>query len=285
MPVIPVPSSLPGPGTCAWDVNPTCAAWETYTPDQQDAALQVATAVLWSATGRQFGACEVTIRPCQSRSEVERYRVWPARWGGQADGGGWGPYLFAGVWRNCGCGTGCCCRARCEITLPGPVSAITEIRVDGDLVDEGAYRVDVQAGEFRLVRMDGECWPTCQDFDVDAPDPGSFTVSYTRGTPTPGALLLGAGTLACELAKGQAEGDCALPKNITQLTRQGVTVDFLDQQLSSPINGRLTNIVQTGIYEVDLLIRTYNPYGLTARPVVLSVDDPDIGDRSTVWRA
>lgn len=281
MPVIPVPGLAPVPpgadGWCGWDVDPTdiCAAWITYSAAQQDAALNVATTIMWAATGRRFGACEITIRPCQSKERAEAYRAYPAWWTRGDSSGMPYPFLMDGVWRNCGCGVGCCCAPRCEITLDGPVSEVVEVMVGGIVLDPTEYRVDVTQGSYRLVRMSEGCWPTCQDFNEPGDGEHAFQVTYGRGVPTPQSVLDATAILACSLGKRLAGGDCGLPPRVSSLTRQGVTADFIVSEID-------VDTFTTGIDLVDMVIRAQNPSRRTRPPVVLSPDMPTTHDRQTV---
>jgi hypothetical protein len=49
---------------CNWVLDmDTCGTWGDYETEVQDAAKQAATTILWAATGRRYGLCEVTVRP------------------------------------------------------------------------------------------------------------------------------------------------------------------------------------------------------------------------------
>lgn len=239
---------------CPWPI-PTpplcCPEWDTLTVAQQTAAIDYATTVLWAATGRRFGLCGITVRPCgMKRCQDGLAEFFGYDW----TGGTWVPYIFNGVWFNCACPGLCCCDPRCQVRLMGPVNSVVEVRIGGVLVPDTAYRVD---DEHWLVRTDGECWPQCSDMDTDD-GKNVFTVSYVRGEPVPSALLTAAGTLACEWAKACLGGDCRLSNRVTSLARNGVQIDMVDP------NDFLMNGM-TGITEVDTLIQAYNPYGLKER--------------------
>lgn len=282
MPVIPYPGAAPMPpgadGWCGWSIDPSrvCPDWETaYTEDQRNAAMSIATMLMWANTGRQFGPCEITIRPCQTKEWTETYRAFPVWW----TSGEWGgpmPFLYAGQWRNCGCGSGCCCKPRCEIALDGPVSEIVEVMVHGEVVPSNEYRVDVAAGGYHLVRTSGGCWPVCQDFDENADGEHAFAVTYARGRQVPSSVIWATEILSCEMAKSIAGLPCALPGRMSALTRQGVTVDIASETSLD------VAIFPTGINEVDMIIRAVNPSQRTRPPVVLSPDLPNAYDRMTI---
>jgi hypothetical protein len=289
MPVIPLPNPNPPtppvppvppfpPGTdqwCGWDIDPTelCPDWETYTPAQQDIALNTAVTIMWAATGRRYGPCEVTIRPCQSQWWAEQYRVFPVWWTGSGYSGPY-PFLYGGQWFNaCGCGPGCCCKASCEVLLPGPVASVSKVLVGGVAVT--TYRVDIAEGAYHLVKTSPGCWPTCQNFDQPGTGADAFEITYTRGIAVSSAVVGATMLLSCEIAKGLAGADCALPQRMQSLTRQGVTAEFIVNELD-------INTFQTGIQAVDMVIRAENPSRRTRPPVVLSPDMPGGRDRITI---
>lgn len=250
--------------TCELPVDTSCCPdWATYTAPVRANAEAWAGYILWALTGRQFGVCEVTVRPCYKRCTPRSYETYGV-WMDSPYGGGrsWIPYLDSGEWRNCGCCGICCCGASCEIWLPGPVVAITEVAISGVAVDPLTYRVDDAE---LLVRQGGECWPECQDFDVAAGGTGSLSVTYTRGRALPVAGQLAAGRLACEFAKACVGADCAIPQEVVSVSRGGVQFELVNPTDSFQ-NGL------TGIAEVDRFITAVNPNQLMAPPEVYSLD-------------
>jgi len=190
------------------------------------------------------------------------------------DGGRvWWPWVDpGGEWRNCGCPGLCCCGARCEVALPGPVASMVEVRVDNAVIATDAYRVDDR--QF-LVRQDGGCWPECQNFDVPAASTdNTFVVTYDRGEPVPVGGQLAAGALACTFAKACAAGDCTLPERVSSITRQGVSMELIsaEDEFSE---------YRTGLITADRWLTSINPNRLKQRPKVSSVDLP--GPRQTTW--
>ena len=253
---------------CDWLINTACCStyWATLSPAVQAAATAYATTALWARTGRQYGLCPVTVRPCGNDCADEGIGGW--YW----SGGMFQPYVLDGVWRNrwCGRGAGCSCRPSCQVYLPGPVASVTSVTVDGIVVAPAAYRVD---NDCWLVRTDGNCWPDEQDYDVNS-GAGTFFVTYARGTPVPAALLAAAGTLACEYAKACQGQACRLPAYIVSLSRQGT-----DFQAADPMD--LLENGFTGLWEVDGIIRDLNPFGMTHRPRLLTPDL--VPPRMTTW--
>ena len=257
------------PGPCEWPIDTSCCPdWDTYTPEVQARATTFAVAILDALTGRQFAQCPVAYRPCGPKcASGPGYMSWPVATPGVSAGGGpWMlPYIDAGVWRNCGCSGGCSCSARCEVPFPTSVASVTSVTVDGLTLDPAAYRLDSWRGIPRLVRIDGECWPQCQDMNVGPTEEGSFVITYRPGRPLPLAGQIAAGEFACELAKACVGAECALPQQMASLSRNGVDIEMVDP-------ATIAEEGLTGIKNVDLWIRSVNPARRAQRSRVASVD-------------
>lgn len=255
---------------CSWDVDVSCDDnWGQYTNALQTSAAEFGALILWAATGRRFGLCQRTVRPCgrDFRDSLNAGYFW--------SDGVWFPYIFNGVWRNCWCGSGtssfpgCCdCNPDCQVWLPGgPVASIpvTGVSVDGAIVPVDSWRVDSVNGEQYLVRTDGDCWPSCQDFNVDS-GANTFFVTYYQGVPVPSVVLRAAGRMASEFAKSCLGRPCSLPQRVQSITRQGVSVSMVNVDM-------LLEKGLTGITDVDFVIRSLNPAGLTS---AMRISSPDI---------
>jgi hypothetical protein len=230
---------------CSWPVSYSdakpCSALSAD-PTVRSQAETMATEFLWRWTGRQFGLCPVTIRPCRQNcyGGLSTFTGGEPRVLGQAMGGLYSrspfyPMMFNGEWLNvaCGrCGNSCDCGYTPSISLPGPIDSITEVVVNGVALPATAYRVD----NYRhLLRIDGGDWPTCQDLSADSAagsasaSRGTWQVTYQRGSAVPAGGQVAAGLLACEFAKALVgDAGCKLPQRVQSITRQGVTVAVLD---------------------------------------------------------
>jgi hypothetical protein len=225
-------------------------------------AVAAATDVLWALSGRQFGTTSVALRPlpdCRAETPFpDGWEPWPGTvWPPLGANGawGWGPYWPVGFWCSC---------SSTAVKLPAPVKSITAVKVAGATLAPSAYRVD----DNRYVRrIDGFTWPNTNNLlhDDTQTDTWSITALYGSSVPDGGALAVG--ELACELIRAYNGEDCRLPRGVSQIARQGVTISFPDpvQQFSGGL---------TGLYLCDLFIQTWNPTRIRSRARVFSVERP-----------
>lgn len=265
---------------CEWPVSYPTACPEPDWPEDEDGNTpdkevfeEMATDLLWNWTGQNFGLCPVQVRPCRSGCSG-RPSTFAGR-GPYASLGPWEPVLVGGEWFNVSCPTctqGCSCTYVSTLALPGPIHEVLQIVIDGDPLPQDAYRVDNYA---LLVRTDGERWPNCQDMSVDVDAPGSWEVSYTRGTPVPVGGQVAAGVLAAELYKAACrDKSCNLPQRIQSITREGVTMAVMDA-FEDVEKGR------TGIWLIDSWVASVSK--TPQRATVRSVDVPVRRGRTTTW--
>ena len=237
---------------CDWGIDLAgCAALgDTPDPGAVAAAAAYATEILWALSGRRFGLCDLLVRP--NPPEPVRPSLSQQAFA-YAGIGSAGPVLPA-----------CTPAVPRYITLTGPVHEITEVIIDGAILDPSGYQL---TGNRLWRRGDTLNWPPVQDMDAPPGDPGTWTVAYVQGRPLPEAGRYAANTYACELYKAMTGAACALPQRVTDITREGITMtvldpaDFLDK-------GR------TGINTVDMWLTAVNPHGLASASVVWSPDVP-----------
>lgn len=267
-------SSVTGASPCSpWDALWTCPI-PADSPVTTGQAVEIASEILYQLSGQRFGLCTITVRPCRrscggNDGPFNGGQWW--EWGSYGAGAGlWPvPWLYNGAWMNLTCGGcfgTCSCTPLSEALLPGPVASVQEVKVDGVVLTPGAdYHVD----DFRkLVRLGGESWPICQDFTKADTEADTWSVTFTSGEAVPLAGKLAVGELAVEIMKSCAGQACAIPKNATQVTRQGITIDF-------PTFTELLERGLLGLRWTDTFIATYNPNRLRARPQVYDVDGED----------
>ncbi|MBP3086954.1 hypothetical protein [Mycolicibacterium fortuitum] len=246
--------------SCEWPVDRTClpdlpvlgddpttaeqAAYDAAVA-QRNSAENIAIQVLWSLSGRQFGVCETTARPCPT----------------YAQGFGYGPFVLmldSGHWTNwpCGCIGSCSVTGPRVVHLPGPVDAITVVTIDGVPLDQADYQLEGNA----LYRKGGQ-WPR-QDLGRPLGESGTWSVTYTRGIPVPPGVDKLTGQLAREFAAAcDDEDECRLPRTLVATTRRGVSHEFDPSKILAA--------GKTGLTEVDLWLSSVNPHGLQQNAEVL----------------
>jgi hypothetical protein len=137
----------------------------------------------------------------------------------------------------------------------GPVTKVISIRNRvGTVLDPSLYYlVDHSTVQISA----GAAWTPC-----------NTEVTYQYGAEPPTAGKMAARTLAIEFAKLWSDDEtCALPQRITSISRQGVNYTILDQQ-------DFIQESRTGLYAVDLFLKSANPDGARRRSRVFSVDAP-----------
>lgn len=230
---------------------------------------QVASEIMFTVSGRRFGGLcgPVTVRPCRSacacgwqvlsRGHLVQWRDDYASW--------------------CWDGDSCGCTGESIIELWYPARTVIEVKIDGDVVDPGSYRI---VRDRYLQRLDDpgppvahRVWPSCQNVTLDDGEDGTFSITYTYGRYPPESGKLAAAQLAKELLKECNGEACALPKGTTRVARQGVVVDKAASAILSRQTGRTAGQSRgwsTGMPLVDAFLNSFNPSGLQRRPVIWS---------------
>lgn len=263
------------PSVC-WPVDTSCVedwdAWRTppdpgadppvvgvpvYTDVQKARAVALATITLRALSGYTVGGCPVTVRPLPPPCAERTWRTYPVRGPGRVP---WQPIYVGGQWRNVGCGCGA--HSVIETILPAPASEVVEVKIDGAALDPTAYRLDPGG---RLVRVDGNPWPIAQNLSAADSAPGTWSVTYTPGAAVDGLAAYAAGVLAGEFVKACAGGECALPSNVQQIVRDGITMTLAAGTFPDG---------KTGIREVDAWIESVNPGALLAPSMVWDPSRP-----------
>lgn len=260
-----MPSITPsGTDPCVqWPVTWTCDL-TGISPTITGIAVTMASEVLYMLSGRRFGGCQLTIRPCR-RSCFDT--TWPYT-GNWWMWGQWPrPLFYQGTWYNITCGScvddTCSCGVIEEAYLPAPVISVDQVKVDGSTLDVSAYNLR----DYRILqRIDGGLWPICNDLTKADTEVGTWSVTLTIGEPVPTLGQVAVGELACQFIKLLTnDKSCALPKPVQQLVRQGVTMNFLDPN-EVFANGRV------GLYITDLFLSSVNPASLPERARAYDVD-------------
>ena len=239
-----IPTEVPGFAGCPWPVDPACLSdeWEAYEDFVRERALALASATLSRLTAYRVGQCPVTVRPQPQRAMC----LLPSHYGQT------GLYLPAlGLY---GSVVYTDRTQPWEIALPGPITRLDEVKIDGSVQSLNDFRIEEKS---RLVWQGaGEVpWPNNQDLRLPDTEPGTFSVTYLNTYPVDSLGAYAAGVLATEFAKActGARG-CRLPSGVTSIVRQGVSMEITQGAFPDGV---------TGIREVDSFIALYNPRGRT----------------------
>lgn len=143
-----------------------------------------------------------------------------------------------------------------RIKLRGrPVLEVKALRnANGDILDpSGYYLVDHSTLHIKA----GTPWTPC-----------NVEITYTYGTPVPVAGKMAARKLALEFARlWSGDENCELPQRVTSVSRQGVSYTIIDNQ-------EFIDELRTGLYEIDLFLKTTNPDNARRKSKVFSPDQP-----------
>jgi hypothetical protein len=97
--------------------------------------------------------------------------------------------------------------------------------------------------------------------------PCNIEITYSYGIEPPTLGKMAARTLAIEFAKLWSGDVCELPQRVTSIARQGVSYTLLDSQ-------DFVEDLRTGLYVVDMFLKSVNPDKARAKARVFSPDVP-----------
>lgn len=236
--------------TTVEDLADCCSAAIASDTRLAEAAIVAASEILYEASGRQWaGICERTVRPCDPSGLC-----------------GCGVQVLSRGhlvgWSDCWGGGGCGCTPVSQVKLAGHVREISEVKIDGVVIDPSGYFVERNR---YLIRRNPDRWPPCQTMDLPDTEPGTFSVTYSYGKAPPVAGQLAAAALACETIKAcTPDIECALPQGVTRVTRVGITYER-----TFFVRNR-DGVWATGIGAVDTFLNSFNPNGIPRRAVFWS---------------
>ena len=95
--------------------------------------------------------------------------------------------------------------------------------------------------------------------------PCDIEITYSHGVEPPTLGKMAARTLAIEFAKLWTGDVCDLPQRVTSIARQGVSYTLLDSQ-------EFVEDLRTGLYVVDMFLKSVNPDKARAKARVFSPD-------------
>ena len=263
-----VPTSpLPPPDDSADSTQGPCTAWLTgedvalccnaaaeevgtfYT--LLDDAADVASQLLYELSGRRWaGLCSRNgVRPCHDGCMCGVQVL--SRGHLVVDPMLWSPTRCEG--RSCGCSD------MSRVPLAGYVRQVTQVKIDGVVLDSSAYTV---MDHKWLTRIDGNRWPSCSHAALPDTEEGTFSVNYTYGKQPPWMAIEAAKQLACQIYLSCSTGgeDCAIPIGATRITRQGITVERAIFARNPE-----TGAWETGMDNVDRFLNAANRQGIQRR--------------------
>lgn len=231
------------------------AARDAATADQVSRAENLAAASLRSLTLNRVGGLPRTVMPagrtCTS-PVMKRDMFYPA------------PYFpSSAALKACNCALYCGCAGVNGVWLEAPVGEILEVKVDGVVLDADSYHVE---DGNRLIRHGiGATWPACGGKD--------FTVTYLNAYPVDAMGAYAGGVLAWEFLKSITSAkNCRLSARATAVSRQGINMELTPGMFPDGT---------TGLEEVDVYLRLWNPAGIKHAPKVYSIDAPV--QREVTW--
>lgn len=221
-------------------------------------ACKTASHLLWAMSGRKFsGITTVTERYVSSfdpylRSSGSTKNYTPVLINGTVEN--IASNGISGLYGQDFQGDGTAASSRLRLRGRKVVKIHTVRQLDGTIVDPSKYYLSDHSV---LVGVAGSGWFSSR-----------VEVTYTYGSPPPTSGRTAARLFATELVKLYENDDtCALPQRVTSISRQGVSYTVLDQQ-------DFIDDGKTGLYAVDLFIKTSNPDKARARSRVFTPDIP-----------
>ena len=272
--------------SCTWNISyARCestndkAFLETVEPEVKATAEDMATELLNNWTGKAFGLCPFTVRPVKdSPDNCEPYSPGELEFTQHvlsSSGSLWKPALIGGTWYNLTCGK--CYSPKATsidwqgVHLPNRLHEVTAVWVDGKKLEAGQYVVLGTS----LYPGEGIVFPEHQDLTADyRSEPNTFAIEFTKGTLPPVAGQVAAGVLAIEIMRSLCKDrNCQLPERLQSITRQGVTMGFIDS-FEGLEDGK------TGLWLVDSWVASLR--GVKRPATVLSPDGSR--DKKTRYR-
>ena len=263
--------TLCSPWITGENVADCCSVEEGSDPTIFDSAAEIASEILFQLSLRRFpGICYATVRPCRSNC----YCPWQVLSRGHIV---WNPNFMDPLygWWMCGGEDSCGCRPLSKVLLAGRVQEVTEVLIDGDVVDPLTYRVDQRRWLVRTRQTPDDevlLWPGCQNLALPETEDGTWAVTYTYGQEVPASGIAAAAELACNIYKQCNGQPCALPANTVRAVRQGVVMEkpgFVSWGFEK--GGRsIPRGWHTNMPSVDAFLTAYNPAGLVRIPNIWS---------------
>lgn len=261
-------------GPCGdWPLDETiCDDWASM-PAVTGHAATIAVNNLWALTGRRLGTCQATIRPCAKAdpyftSTYNSGGTFPPGAAHTLPGTAFSILAIDGTRSNilAACGD-CFDSGRAELHLPfRNVVSVDDVTIEGTPVATGAGESTFAIFDNNIVVWQhagaDHLFPNYQDLTRPLGENKTWSITVTYGIPLPSDAAAITGLYACELAKALSDRKCALPRKLDTLSRQGVTMTF--------VNSDYLSQGLVGHPDVDQWIVRLNPYRQTQPSQVFS---------------
>ena len=215
-------------------------------PNAMD-ALQASSYILWVLSGRKYGGvCTITetytCGDCCGQCITQYVEVAPGN--------------VKTICGSCGYSSD----QKFLFLRQRPAQALVSMYRDGMQLDVSQYSIY----DYSYVGPNdlsgcagGNCWDAC-----------GTEVTYLWGTYPPAIAKMAAIEFASQFVKAvECPGECKLPERVTSVSRQGVSFQIFDPQ-------DFVNEGRTGLYVVDVFLKSVNPDRAQKRARVFSPDMP-----------
>lgn len=195
---------------------------DQYTEATLDSLIDAGSDIVTAATGGVVsGRCTIKVRPC-------------------SDG-------VCGCWGPCSC-----CNVE-GIKLFGINPAVTQVRIDGAVIDPSIYKL---VDGYILVRLDGGLWPTLQNVAKADSETGTFSVTFEHGDDGGWVGMMAATEMTCDLIQASIpDGRPQLPPNAIGALIDGASLQLdISQMTGFPWMQRLN-----GLYPAESRPVFYSP--------------------------
>ena len=223
--------------TCQWsiDLDDCCEALPSPLEPNDPKVMRVietVSAMMSRWSGYSVGLCSETVRPLNICPECRSF----------------------------------CCGGRDGIRLSSsdgsPVHSVTEVLLDGAPLDESEWRYDRE--QSTLWRVGGS-WPVRDDRGLELSEPGTFGVEIVTGSEPDGWARWAATQLACEMLSACSGAKCRLPRNATQVSAQGVTIQLSDEEIQFMIPEVAAWVAAVNPHKARVPARIFSPEAGTRR--------------------
>lgn len=184
------------------DGNCGCVTWTDPTDEELAVLIDQASDILAQMTqGRYLGRTTVKVRPCRE-----------------------------------GCWDECPCCGLDGVPLWGPDPVVTQVRIDGTIIDPATYRIHQSRAGWRLVKVAvgqrPDSWPSWQVLWRPDTEDETFSISYTYGPHVDWLVEQAAIELVCYFANIDAKKKNALPKGAVSLSYNSTSVSLEERRLT-----------------------------------------------------